>query len=218
MSEPAVTLTDYALALECALLAIAIAAAPARERRLTRGFALFFAAVGAGSFLGGTVHGFLPDETRAAHVAFWRATLISIGGATAVGAHLAIQILFPNLDVRRSALAVALPFALYVFLVLAGVDAFGVAVAAYLPVTLLLLFAFARAARSLRAPRIAWGVAGFAAMLVGAAVQQMRVGLHPVHFDHNAVFHVIQGIALVGIFVGARALAMEGLAEGRTTC
>jgi hypothetical protein len=28
------------------------------------------------------------------------------------------------------------------------------------------------------------------------------VVLHPVYFDHNALYHVVQGIALVMIYVG----------------
>lgn len=214
MSEPAVTLTDYALTFECALLAGAILAAASGERALARGFALFFVTVGLGSLLGGTVHGFFPDAEGAAHVALWRATLISIGGAAAVGAWLAIRILFRSVDPR---LPIALAFAGYVFWVLSGSDDFRVAIAAHLPVTLLLLLAFLRAARSLPDRRIAWGAAGFAIMLAGAALQQRRVGLHPVHFDHNALFHVVQGIALWMVFLGARALA-GARAAGGTTC
>jgi hypothetical protein len=31
---------------------------------------------------------------------------------------------------------------------------------------------------------------------LGAAGQQAGVALHPVHFDHNAVYHVVQAVAL----------------------
>jgi hypothetical protein len=42
-------------------------------------------------------------------------------------------------------------------------------------------------------------------MSAGAAVlQQAKVSLHPDYFDHNAVYHVVQGIALVVLYLGFR--------------
>ena len=41
----------------------------------------------------------------------------------------------------------------------------------------------------------------------GQFLQQLRVGIHPVYFNHNALYHAIQGIALVMIYMGARALS-----------
>jgi hypothetical protein len=38
-------------------------------------------------------------------------------------------------------------------------------------------------------------------------VQQARISLHPEHFDHNAVYHVLQGVALVLLYRGFRARA-----------
>jgi hypothetical protein len=38
--------------------------------------------------------------------------------------------------------------------------------------------------------------------IVAAVTQQARIALHPVYFDHNAVYHVIQAIALVVLYFG----------------
>src|SRR5438552_19210437 len=35
-------------------------------------------------------------------------------------------------------------------------------------------------------------------------LQQANVSIHPVYFDHNAVYHVLQGIALVLLYRGFR--------------
>jgi hypothetical protein len=43
--------------------------------------------------------------------------------------------------------------------------------------------------------------------LVAAAVQQARIALHPTYFNHNALYHLLQAIALFLIFRAAIFLA-----------
>jgi hypothetical protein len=38
--------------------------------------------------------------------------------------------------------------------------------------------------------------------ILAALLQQARVSIHPVYFNHNAVYHVVQGIALVLLYRG----------------
>ena len=38
-------------------------------------------------------------------------------------------------------------------------------------------------------------------------LQQLEIALHPVYFDHNAVYHVVQAAALVLLFLGFRRTA-----------
>jgi ABC-type long-subunit fatty acid transport system fused permease/ATPase subunit len=46
------------------------------------------------------------------------------------------------------------------------------------------------------------------ALSAGAALlQQLRIALHPVYFDHNAVYHVVQAAALVLLYLGFRRVA-----------
>jgi hypothetical protein len=49
MTEPAVTLTDYALAIECAVFVFALVRLDARDRTLRYWFVVFFASIGAAS-------------------------------------------------------------------------------------------------------------------------------------------------------------------------
>ena len=47
-------------------------------------------------------------------------------------------------------------------------------------------------------------------MSVAAAVmQQMGVAIHPVHFDHNAVYHVVQSGAVILLYLGFRRASLE---------
>ena len=57
------------------------------------------------------------------------------------------------------------------------------------------------------------GALGFVLTFLAAALQQRRIGLHPVYFDHNALYHTVQGIGLLGVFLGARAAI-----GGKTAC
>jgi len=76
-----------------------------------------------------------------------------------------------------------------------------------LPSTLFLLFALLTTYRRRPDRAIRWGVAGLALTLAAATMQQLHVGIHPVYFDHNALYHVVQGAALGMVFVAARSIA-----------
>jgi hypothetical protein len=94
----------------------------------------------------------------------------------------------------------------YASLVLAGEDRFGLAIAHYLPATLFLLLAVVWAARRAGTRRAWLAVAGLGLMLVGAALQQRGVALHPVYLTHNTVYHLIQAGALLLFYAGSREL------------
>jgi hypothetical protein len=207
MTEPAVTLTDYALAIECAVFVIALARLDARDKQLCIWFVVFFASVGAASVLGGTVHGFFLAASSPGRRILWPATILAILvtslAAWNIGAGL-------ELDQRQAALVRRLALAQLVLLalvVLFVTSKFYIGIIAYLPSTLFLLFALLATYRHRPDRGIRWGVTGLALTLVAAVVQQARVGIHPVYFNHNALYHVIQGAALGMIFVAARSIS-----------
>jgi hypothetical protein len=207
MTEPAVTLTDYALAIECAVFVIALARLDARDRQLCFWFVVFFASAGAASVFGGTVHGFFLAASSPGRRIIWPATIFAILvtslAAWNIGAVLQFDVRQAIL-VRRLAIAQLVIFSLVVFFV---TSRFYVGIIAYLPSTLFLLFALITAYRRQPNPAIRWGVAGLALTLAAAAVQQLHVSIHPVYFNHNALYHVIQGAALGMIFVAARSIS-----------
>lgn len=210
MTEPAVTLTDYALAIECAVFVFALVRLDARDRTLRYWFVVFFASIGAASVLGGTVHGFFLEASSPGQSILWPATLLSIL-VTSLAAWTIAAIL--QLDergatlVRRLAILQLVLFALVVLFVTSN---FYVAIIAYLPSTLFLLFALLTRYRRQPDAALRWGVTGLVLTLAAAAAQQLHIGIHPVYFNHNALYHVIQGAALWMIFLAAKAISSAG--------
>jgi hypothetical protein len=207
MTEPAVTLTDYALAIECAAFVIALSRLDARDKALCFWFIVFFASAGAASLLGGTVHGFFLAASSPGRRILWPATLLVILvtslAAWNIGATLHLDERKAVL-VRRFAIAQLVLFSLVVLFV---TSKFYVGVVAYFPSTLFLLFALVASYRRRPDRAIRWGIAGLALTLVAAVVQQVRVGIHPIYFNHNTLYHVIQGAALGMIFVAGRSIS-----------
>src|SRR2546428_7173290 len=201
MTEPDVALTDYALALECAAFCMLALRWPTSDARLRRWWIVFFASIGAGSLLGGTVHGFFRVEGTPGYAILWPATILALGVTSTATWTIAAHLLLPE-AVRSWVLRAAIRLLIvYAIVVLFVSSRFVVAIAAYLPATLLLLVAMCVAYR--RNPRraIAYGVGGLVLTFLAAAVQQLRIAVHPVYFDHNALYHVMQGVALLLIFL-----------------
>jgi hypothetical protein len=205
LSEPDVTLSDYGVAVEAALLAW-LARRRGADPRLTGPLAVFFASVAVAAAAGGTVHGFWPDATGAGR-ALWRLTLLALGVTTWAAWAIGARLSWPPRGARVLEVVAAGVALGYAGLVLAGADRFGVAVAHYLPATLFLLLAVAWAAHRAGTRRAWLAAAGLGLMLVGAVLQQRAVALHPVYLTHNTVYHLIQAGALLLFYAGSRELA-----------
>lgn len=201
MTEPVVTLTDYGLAVECAVLAGLCwrhRPSPFRPWLTT-----FFVAAALAPLLGGTVHGFFPDETFGQRI-LWSATLLAIGVTALSGWALGGLLVLPDRPRRWLMTAAWIQLAAYTGVVLFVSRTFVVAIIDYLPATIFLLVAFVVAWRRTGAGALAAAAAGLGLTLVAAAGQQAGIGLHPVWFDHNAVYHLLQAIAFVLFYRGAR--------------
>lgn len=207
MTEPDVTLTDYAIAVECAILCLLAGRWRTDNHVLRRWWIVLFASTGAGAILGGTVHGFFADDASLGQRILWPATLLALGVTSLamwfVGATAALR--EPRASWLRQAAVAAL--VVYAAVVLFIDSRFVVAIAMYLPATVFLLVTLVMLYARRPAGDLAIGIAGLLLTFVAAAVQQLRVGIHPVYFNHNALYHAIQGIALVMIYMGARALS-----------
>jgi MFS family permease len=213
VTEPDVTLTDYALALECAALAVAIGRRQVRDRPLRFWFALFFAVTAIAALLGGTVHGFLLDPENRWRDVVWLATMLAIGVASLAAWNAGTRLLLPRAAGALSA-AGWLTLAVYVAVLLLVTQRFWVAIAFYLPAVMALLAGFVAAWRRSPSAELSRGVIGVALVFPAALVQQLRIALHPVYFNHNALYHLIQGVAFFLIFLGARGtLARPSLVE-----
>ncbi len=204
LTRPAVSLTDFALALECSVFGVLLARRTATDQLLRKWFVVFFASIAAASMLGGITHGFFEYSTSPIRGALWTATLLSILVTSfATWSIAAILQLEPPAArwVRGFALAQILVLSVVVLFISRE---FVIAIVAYLPATVFFLIAVILAYRRRRDPALAWGVAGLALTFAGAGVLLLKVALHPVYLDHNTLYHIIQFVALWMIYRSAR--------------
>ncbi|MGD8331402.1 MAG: hypothetical protein PVJ49_18360 [Acidobacteriota bacterium] len=195
LHEPATTLTDYLLMVECAAFA-ALLARRGSPGFLRAAFVLLFVSVSLASFTGGTVHGFFPEASSTGSRLLWPLTLLAIGVTAAVMLAIAAHLALGRARGRRVAWLASSLWVAYALVVVLGSREFYVAIAAYLPAMLLFMAALARRWLQRRTPGVSAGLVGMLVALIGAAGQQAGIGLHPVYFDHNAVYHLVQAVAL----------------------
>lgn len=207
MTEPDVTLTDYALAVECATLTLLTLRWRMSDRRMRGAWAVLFASIAVSSVAGGTVHGFYKDETTTGYTILWTTTLLVLGvTATALWFVASYTTVSSNVGVwmRRAAAAILAAYALVVIFV---VRKFYVAILVYLPATLFLLGALVVRRVRHSDSRTTLAITALVLTLVGAVVQQARIALHPVYFNHNALYHLIQFVALILLYIGGKRLS-----------
>lgn len=204
ITEPDVTFTDYALAIECALFSYLLYRRGDREQPLRAWFALFFGSASVAALTGGTVHGFFLDIETVGYAILWPATLVAIGVTALSGWAIGARIQFSAGVARWIARAAVVECAGYAGVVLFITQTFWIAVVNYLPAAVFLFVVLAAAYRRVRQRQVLVGLAGLALTFVAAGVQQTGVALHPVYFNHNALYHLIQAVALFMIFWGAR--------------
>jgi len=205
--EPDVALTDFGLAAECVLFAGWLQWRGMIDSPLRRWFVVLFAALGIAALLGGITHGFLPDAQADASRVVWIATLVAIGIAAlaswAVGAH----VLFAKTAARWFVMAAALLFVLNVAAVLYVSRSFLVAIIFYAPAIVFALIAFVLAYRSSGSPPVLFAIAGIVLSLIAAVIQQTQTGMASLGLSHNALYHLVQAVGLLLIFLMARSLA-----------
>lgn len=204
ITEPDVTLTDYGLAIECAVLASLLWRSGDAGGPVRAWFTLFFASVGLAALMGGTVHGFFPDVETAGYRGLWSATLLAIGVAALAAWGAGARIQFAGALARRITMLAGLLLAGYAILVFFVTDTFLTAIIFYLPAAVFLWIVLLFAYRRTQNRRVLAGTIGLGLTFVASGLQQSGVGLHPVYFNHNALYHLIQAAALLLIFWGAR--------------
>ena len=202
--DPDVALTDIGLAILGVTLAWRIGRMTNRGR-LDASAIVLMLGLAAAALWGGIYHGLMPGGTSTVvgSVA-WTLVSLSIVVATAALASLALHGLMPGLQRRPRRWIIGLYAIGFATAILAVSDSFAMIVGFYFPVLLLALVGSVRQAASGRDS--GWGLlaCGFAVSILAAAGQRIEIAIHPVYFDHNAVYHVVQGSALVLLYLGFR--------------
>src|SRR5262249_37764067 len=150
--------------------------------------------------------GFYEDPASAGSRRLWPATLIAIGITALAGTNIAATLQFDNKVVCRFARAAVALFIVYCAVVLFLSDSFLIAIVDYLPVVIFLGWVFFDRYWQTHQRAFRNGLVGVCMMLFAAAAQQAKLGIHPKYFNHNALYHVIQGTALLLLFMTARHL------------
>lgn len=206
MTEPAVTLTDYALTLECLIFAFLLFGRAASEGRVARHFAWLFILLAAASLLGGTYHGFFSGIETGLGASIWTGTLIAIGLVTFVTWIIAGEIQLGAAGQRVVLFIAMAQLAGFLYLVFFVRKDFLIASAGTAPAMLFLLAGYFVANRRSGHQAIRLGIIGLLVAFAGAVQQQLKIGIDPHLFNHNAVYHVIQGVAFLLIFLSVAGL------------
>jgi hypothetical protein len=200
MTEPDVALTDYGLAIECALFTTVLFFRGNRKAPVRPWFTLFFASTAIAALSGGTVHGFFLDADAAGHRILWPSTLIAIGGAAMAAWSIGARLWLSERGARRFTTVALLEFLVYSITVLFFTQTFFAAMANYLPAAVFLLIVLFALYCHMGTQELIFGVMGLALTFIAAVAQHREIALHPTYFNHNALYHTIQGVALFMIF------------------
>ena len=192
MLEPDVTITDYLLSLACAGFA---GWCWRRHADAHRWYVVFFITLSLASLFGGTVHGFITSGPWSELL--WCGVLLSLGGTAVAMWGITTALGFSPAIARWMMGAVVLLALLYLSVVIGGLREFGLAIMAYLPPAIGMLVVYVRHRHH---PGAWWsGIIGVLLTFVAAGVQVGEIALHPTWFNHNALYHLIQVMALFGI-------------------
>lgn len=197
--EPDVALTDYGLALLSFILAVLIYRLKTKNHRLKLIITFFYISLALASAIGGTVHGFFPVKDSLGHDILWKLTLISIGVTALLSWIMAGELLWQKYRKIILYLASA-EFILYALYVIFINQEFKTAVYNYVPAIVLLLFSLIYIYVKSKKHRLLIGILGISLTFIAAWIQQSKIVLHPVYFNHNALYHLIQIIALLLVF------------------
>jgi hypothetical protein len=204
--DPDVVFTDLGLAILGAWFARRLAG---QERRGPLGLApaVLVAGLASAAFWGAVFHGFFPRETETwpGFIA-WIPVSLSIVVAAVALLELGLCVLAPRLGEGTRHRVVAVYGAAFATVVVLVDESFGSIVRFYVPALLLFLIAASRQAVRDRGGWITITL-GLALSLFAAVLQQLEVAIHPVYFDHNALYHLVQAVALVLLYVGFRRVA-----------
>jgi hypothetical protein len=201
--DPDVVFTDLGLAVLGGWLAWRLSRVPANDGTMARSGVVIMAALASAALWGAVFHAFFPagTTTRSGFLA-WMPVSLSIAVIGTALLALALRVAAPGVSSSARRLIAGAYFAAFAFTVLFVDESYRTIVLFYAPVVLLFLVVAVR--QAMRTGSRGWTLiaVSFAISLLAAAVQQARVSLHPEYFDHNAVYHVLQGIALVLLYRG----------------
>jgi hypothetical protein len=207
IAEPDVALTDYALVVETFLFTLWMyRIRPLSSKSLQRWFLLLFASIGIAALVGGTVHGFLTDARSQAARICWLMTMILLGITALSEYGIAARLLLGPRSANLLIVLAVLGFFAYVAIVVLWNASFRIAVIDYLGGLVLLSIALFNLYLRNRPRAALVGIAGLLLTVAASVVQQAHISVDPRYFNHNALYHLLEAIALFLIYRAGRSL------------
>lgn len=201
MTDPDITLTDFALAILCLGFAIALF----HRSRIASEYAVLFLALGSASLLGAVWHGWFSEAETALGRNIWLGTMIAVGAANLVLWLIAGEIFHQGRHALLFRWIAWLQFSGYVLAAVFLTRDFLLPSAASVPPTLVLLLAFGLGIAA-GGPTGFWlGVVGILVAILGAVLQFMHVGVPALGLSHNGFYHVVQAAAFTLLFLSVPA-------------
>lgn len=208
MVEPDVALTDFAIAIAAVVFAFMLARG--RPEPVRRAFIWLFVFTGAAALVGGIAHGFFDLSVETASVRMLWVLTMAFTGAVGAALWLAAAALVapPRIRMLVRSLIIVEWIAYFVWVV--WVDpSFKIAIIQYTVPAFALLIAFGWFYVRQRHPVLLIGIAALLLTFVAGGLQQ--VSYTPIDaLSHNAFFHVLQLIALAGLFVMVKLWTEDG--------
>ncbi|MBC8646350.1 MAG: hypothetical protein H7X85_04255 [Thermoanaerobaculia bacterium] len=214
MTQPDVALTDFALALECFVLAFRISRRRVPDVWQRHAFRMLFWSAGAASLVGGLYHGYLLEASGRVYGSVWFVIFLAAGLASLACWTIASSVLFSRKTSRDVNLVGIVLFLLYLCSALVRMRSFVSVLVATGVAGLSLLTAYLAAYRRNRDPLALLGVAGILLVFAGSAIQRSGWDIHP-WFTHDALYHVILGISLYLIYLSVPAVREGALRRTR---
>jgi hypothetical protein len=166
-----------------------------------------FALLSASSLLGAVFHAFFPLKagTAGGH-AVWMLTGISIALTTSAVWYINAALTRYRKLGRLVELLVPVYFLAFAYALFFVDYTFRTMISFYAPAVVLLAIIAVRTYVKSRSREWLYLTLGTGLSFTAAGVQAMKIGVHPVYFNFNALYHLIQGIALGFLFVSFRLL------------
>ena len=194
--EPATLITDYLLA----ALTLALGWRLQRDEPplARRWFARTLLLSALSAFVGGSYHGLAPNFSPHIAAIWWRMVLVVLSFVSAALALSWMHEIVPSAHHRWVRAVIVLKLAVFMTIALFK-PAFLVAIADYGTA----LLAWLIAALLLRRPWRVWMLTAIGLSAAAAAIQQLHLAPSP-RFNHNDLYHVVQGVAFIAFYRAAR--------------
>ena len=194
--EPTTLITDYLLA----ALTLALGWRLGRDEPplARRWFARTLLLSALSAFVGGNYHGLAPNFSPEVAAVWWRLVLVVLSFVSAALALSWMHEIVPRIHHRWVRVVIVLKLVVFVMIALIK-PAFLVAIADYGTA----LLAWLLAALLVRRPWRGWMLTAIGLSAAAAAIQQLRLS-PSLHFNHNDLYHLVQGVAFIAFYRAGR--------------